>query len=265
MIENKEAEEKAYDILSSEELNKIKKIKPKQEVTKRDRGEETDDVFFAITSNASHLVQHLLLKWKIRVLDRINFFKLKYDAFNVKELLEIYETQGVEAFINAKEADLRRYLVKENEFFALEKRKPFNENEVVEEMKRCREILSKEVENQLKQRSADKAMIELRKMLKDPGQKDGRPQQKRALSEYERTSWFPYVDEISRDKVVDLRVIGFIRNCSEIREAKVVNYVRALTRGSIASSAETVVEQFLSIAKRQNKINLDWKRLLTRL
>ena len=58
-------------------------------------------------------------------------------------------------------------------------------------------------------------------------------------------------------EVVDLRVIGFIRNCSEIREAKVVNYVRALTRGSIASSAETVVEQFLSIAKKQNKVNLD--------
>ena len=62
-----------------------------------------------------------------------------------------------------------------------------------------------------------------------------------------------------------MRVVAFIRNSLQIKDAKVESHTRVLTRASVPSSGETTVEQFLSIAKRQNKENLSWTHLLTRL
>ena len=62
-------------------------------------------------------------------------------------------------------------------------------------------------------------------------------------------------------ELVDLRVVAFIRNSLEIQHPNVASYVRALTRGTVGSPAETVVEHLLSILTKQNKGKFSWYHL----
>ena len=135
-------------------------------------------------------------------------------------------------------------------------------------MKRCRSLLIKEMDNQFKQL---KEMLKLRSQVEDPKtNKSQRPYFKRKLADLEKSSWYSFVhNSVSNSKpkynLMDLRIICFIRSWQEMHEAKVHSNVRALTRGAVGSSAETVVEHLLSIFKKQNKENLDWNRLLLKL
>ena len=88
---------------------------------------------------------------------------------------------------------------------------------------------------------------------------------KRQLSSFEERSWFQFLSEENTYELVDLRVTAVLRICKEVLDADVQNYIRALTRGSMGSSAETVVEHPFIIAKQRNRENLDWKKLLVEL
>ena len=100
----------------------------------------------------------------------------------------------------------------------------------------------------------------------DPEKKSQRADNKRVLSKLESTSWFKFLpEEDGLYELVELRVVAFLRNSPILLGADVQNYIRALTRGTVSSSAETVVEQLFSIAKQQNRDNLDWKKLLVEL
>ena len=114
LLAKKEADDEAQemDILTVLELRAIKKFKLKLEVSKPNTGDkERDKVFYNIAKNESVLIQTLQNSWKIRVLARVKpIFKLKYNAFNFKSLFDIYKTNGIEAFLMAKESELREYI-----------------------------------------------------------------------------------------------------------------------------------------------------------
>ena len=137
-------------------------------------------------------------------------------------------------------------------------------------MRRCRSLLVVEMVKQFKQLEA---MRKLRTKMEDPKtMKTQRAGFKRLLSELEESSWYSIVDNrlggtktMFKYNLVNLRIVDFNRNSKDMQQANIHSYVRALTRGSVGSSSETVVEQPLSILKKQNKENLDWRRLLIRL
>ena len=255
------------DILSPLELDSIKNFKPVLEVKKPStRNPERDTINFEITSNASHLVQKLIHSWKIRVLDRVpKIFKLKFDAFYWYRQFDTFLCYGKDAFCRANERELRAYLKSENDFFQLRDELLFEEDKVIEEMLIVKEFLCSVIPTQVEQL---KQMKILRQLISsdDPEKKSQRADNKRVLSKLESTSWFKFLpEEDGLYELVELRVVAFLRNSPILLGADVQNYIRALTRGTVSSSAETVVEQLFSIAKQQNRDNLDWKKLLVEL
>jgi len=78
------------DILSPEELSCINESKTESELAKvASENKQLKKVIKKITSAASHLIQKLMICWKIRVLDRVQeFFKIKYRAFNFNSRFE---------------------------------------------------------------------------------------------------------------------------------------------------------------------------------
>jgi len=62
----------------------------------------------------------------------------------------------------------------------------------------------------------------------------------------------------------ELRVVKTMRTMSCIWKGN-PNYMRLLTRGAVRKPSEAVVEQIISIVNMQNRENLDWGNLLTKV
>ena len=165
---------------------------------------------------------------------------------------EIYENEGQEAFVNSNEIELRKCLSVENEFFSLKNAKIFDHDVVVEQMKRCKCLL---VEEMAEQNKKLQLMRKLRTILNDPTKKAKRANTNRKLAELEKCSWYSYKRNGTQQEyeLIDLRVVGFIRNSRVIQLANVASYIRKLTRATVGSSAETVVEHFLSEKTEQGE------------
>ena len=203
--------------------------------------------------------------WKIRVMKRVpEIFKIKYAAFNWKSEVDILKEEGTEAFVNSKKEELRTYLETENEFFRIKGHLGFNIEEVIQEMVEAKRLLVPALLEQLAQLEVMKKLRKERQTLLE-SQKVTRPAKSRELSKLQSNSWFKFVKDDDEYELVDLKIVAYLRNSAKVLQADVYNYVRALTRGAISSSAETIVEQLLSRAKRQNRENLDWKNLLVEL